>query len=63
MCVIITVTDKATRDKKKLTKARITSISENQDGTASIYLKNEDISFDTAETYDWVISSYQKLKD
>ena len=63
MCIIITVTEKATEVKKKLTKAMITSISENTDGTASIYLKNEDISFDTAETYDWIISSYQKLKD
>jgi len=63
MCVIITITDKATGVKKKLTKAMITSISKNEDGTACIYLKNEDISFDSAETYDWIISSYQKLKD
>jgi hypothetical protein len=63
MCVIITVIDKATGDNKKLTKAMITSISEHQDGTACIYLKNEDISFDTVETYDWVNSSYQKLKE
>lgn len=63
MCVIITITNKETGVKKKLTKALITSISQNEDGTASIYLKNEDISFETAETYDWVISTYQKLKD
>ena len=63
MCLIITVTDKATGDKKKLTKAMITSISENSDKTANIYLKTENISFYTVETYDWVISSYQKLKD
>ncbi|GEM_PF-3574100 len=62
MCIIITVTEKATEVKKKLTKAMITSISENTDGTANIYLQSEDISFNTAESYDWVISSYQNLK-
>lgn len=41
----------------------ITSISENTDKTANIYLKTENISFDTVETYDRVISSYQKPKD
>ena len=63
MCDLITVTEKATGVKKKLTKAMITSISENTDGTAIIYLKSQNISFDAAETYDWIISSYQKLKD
>jgi hypothetical protein len=63
MCLIITVTDKANGNKKKFTKAMITSISENTDKTANIYLKTETISFDTVETYDWVISIYKKLKD
>ena len=63
MCIIITVTEKTTGVKKKLTKAMITSISENTDGTANVYLQSEDILFETLETYDWVISSYQKLKD
>ena len=62
MCVLITVTEKAAGVKKKLTKSMITSISKNTDGTANIYLKSQNISFDTAETYDWIISSYQKLK-
>ena len=63
MCIIITATEKATGAKKKLSKAMKTSIYKNEDGTASIYLKNEDILFDTVETYDWVLSAYQKLKN
>ena len=63
MCILITVTENISGLKKKLTKGMISSIAKNTNGTANIYLQNENIAFDTTESYEWVISGYQKLKD
>jgi hypothetical protein len=63
MCLLIDLTVFTTGEVKRLTKGMISSITPNNNGTAKILLANEDISFDTVEKYDWVISTYNKLKN
>lgn len=63
MCILLTVTEKTSLDKKKLTKGIISSITQNADGSAKIFLQSENIEFDTVEPFDWVTSVYKKLAD
>jgi len=58
---MITITNKATSEKKHLTDGMITDMKRNHDDTANVELGKEGVVFDSIEPYDWILSNYGKL--